>query len=233
MAEPKAPPKQSKPKPAKPGGRKQPPPEADKAPRKQQSGAAKARARKTKDVEAIREGFTKMLTMPALPAALAGDEWAADHFASQGPQLAEQLAAECERSDQLRSAALKLIQGQSVLVLGSAIFSYAVPPLMHYGVIPNVLGVPVRERPPGAARARPAEPAQAPSQPPAGDQGAAPYVRHPGGRVTRRDGSPLSQEDEARLAAAEAEALAEAEPTRAPAPDFGAAFGDGPPIEFG
>jgi hypothetical protein len=188
MARKKEPAKAPKP-PASKTGASQPPPESDKAPRRQKSGASKASERKGKELELIRSGFAELLTLPAMPMALAGDGWAADHFTTRGPLLAQRLAAECERNAELRKWCLKALQGQSVMMLGVELFMYAVPVGMHFGLIPGAeaLGVPVRKpkAPPAPAGPQPAE--------------APPFIRHPDGRVTRRDGSPLTGEDEADL----------------------------------
>jgi len=128
----------------------QPPPEADKPPRKrrQQGGASKRRQKVAKELGQIESAFTELLTFPAMPAAAAGDAWLADHFTERGPALASRLVAECERNERLRETCLKLIQGQSILLLGFEGFMYGAPVLMHFGIMPGAeqLGVPVVRR---------------------------------------------------------------------------------------
>jgi hypothetical protein len=114
------------------------------APPREKSGAQKRHARKAGDIQLIRSELEKFLTFPAMPAGMKGDQWAVDHFTVQGPALAAQIAAECERNDQLRKYCLQLVKGSSLAMLGVSVFMYAIPPLMHYGIVPGAerLGVP-------------------------------------------------------------------------------------------
>lgn len=165
------------PKPRRGRKPKQPPPEADAAPKsKPASGAAKRTAKKTRELALIQSGLTELLSFPAMAAGMAGDQWAVDHFTERGPALADRLTAECERNAQLRAMVLKIVQGQGYMMLVIELGLYAAPPLLHYGILPGAekIGVPTL---PGAQKGpqRPPGPPRAPRQP----QGAPPPPQPP------------------------------------------------------
>jgi hypothetical protein len=144
---------------------------ADAAPKaKSKSGAHKRTERKAAEIRLIREGFAELLCLPGFPAAIKGDQWAVDHFAIQGPRLANRIAKEAERNDAFRKQAVKLLAAQGAIMLGLDAFMYAVPALMHYGVLPGAdrMGVPVltKGKPPPEPPRRP-QPDPAPAAAPA------------------------------------------------------------------
>jgi hypothetical protein len=142
----------------------------DKAPRKQPSGAEKRAGRKAAELQLIGEFFNRWLTAPAVLMAAKGDAWAASHFTTQGPMLAEQIVAECERNTVLRDYCVKIAKAQAVLGLGGAIALYVGPMLMHYGIVPGgeMLGVPIvgAAKKPEGGKAPPFYQPKAPPPPP-------------------------------------------------------------------
>lgn len=167
----------------------------DKPPRrKQSSGAAKRSKKHKEEISLIESGFRELLTFPAMPAAMAGDQWAADHFSQRGPALAKRLAVECERNDQLRKICLSAVKGQTVVMLGFELIMYLGLPAMHYGLVPGgeQFGVPVLRKP--GRRAPFAEPEPEPEtvEDSADDMGEASYWQQDGAEapVEGRAGEP-------------------------------------------
>lgn len=111
------------------------------------------RARVTKKgTQQIEDALAEILQIPAVPAAVFGDHWMAEHFTVQGRAFANRIATVSERNPVLRAWCEKALEGESVAVLLMAGVMYAAPPLMHFGVIPGaeMLGVPklVKNAPP-------------------------------------------------------------------------------------
>lgn len=104
-----------------------------------------SRARVTKKgTQQIEDALAEILQIPAVPAAVFGDVWMADHFTTQGRAFAARIATVSERNPVLRAWCEKALEGESMAVLLMAAVMYAGPPLMHFGVIPGaeMLGVP-------------------------------------------------------------------------------------------
>jgi hypothetical protein len=156
--EPKAPPDRP------PSGMEDEPPGSADAP-----GDAPPRRRRSrvskKDTKAIEDALRELLQMPAVPAAMLGDEWMAAHFTRQGDALANKIAIVSERNPVLRSWCMKAMEGEGTAVLLIAALLYTAPPLFHFGVIPGgeVIGVPVLKM----NRQPATPPAPAPETPPA------------------------------------------------------------------
>lgn len=140
---------------AESGGAGQSPPSPDPEPPKDTppgnvsdppgDGRRPRRARVTKKgTQQIEDALAEILQIPAVPAAVFGDLWMADHFTVQGRALANRIATVSERNPVLRAWCEKALEGESVAVLLMAGVMYAAPPLMHFGVIPGgeLLGVP-------------------------------------------------------------------------------------------
>lgn len=98
-----------------------------------------------KGTQQIEEALAELLQIPAVPAAMFGDAWMAEHFTFQGRQLANRIAIVSERNPVLRSWCERMMEGESIAVLLMAGLMYAAPPLMHFGVIPggSMMGIPV------------------------------------------------------------------------------------------
>lgn len=121
------------------------PPEAPEKPKRRESKRTQARV-----TAQIESALAEILTMPAVPAAMFGDEWLSTHFADQGKALAKQIAAVSERNEVLRSWCVRAMEGESIAVLLIASVMYVYPPLVHFGVLPGpagLLGIPVLRRP--------------------------------------------------------------------------------------
>jgi len=111
------------------------------------------RAPRKATTRAIEDALAEILTMPALPCALIGDEWAADHFTIKGRELAATIAKVSERNPVLRKWCERAMQGESTAVLLMASIMYAYPPLLHWGVLPGpagIFGVPLQATAPEA-----------------------------------------------------------------------------------
>jgi hypothetical protein len=102
-----------------------------------------------KGTQAIEDALTEILQIPAVPAAMFGDNWMAEHFTVQGRQLANRIAITSERNPVLRGWCERAMEGEGIAVLLIASVMYAAPPLMHFGVIPGgqMMGIPVLRKP--------------------------------------------------------------------------------------
>jgi hypothetical protein len=107
-----------------------------------------------KDVEVL---LAEALKSPAVPAAMFGDEWAAEHFTLWGPALAHNLVQSAEHSPWLRrkleaAASGEAAMAQLMLVagLGASVAMYLAPPIVYWLNVPVpekarlLLGVPPR-----------------------------------------------------------------------------------------
>jgi hypothetical protein len=179
----------SEPKPKQLAAPKPPPgrkasPESDLPPKaKGKSGSAQRKEKRSRELAQIEEGFRELLSFPSYIAGMKGDAWAANHFTVAGPDLARQLAAQCERNDQFRKACLAVIGAQGFTMLALSLFMYAAPPLMHWGLIPGAagLGVPPAKPAPGP-QPPPAPMRQEPRPEPAPAPAPAPINADPAGR---------------------------------------------------
>ncbi|MGH9047725.1 MAG: hypothetical protein ACRDVW_10495 [Acidimicrobiales bacterium] len=103
----------------------------------QASGAAgvpeddKKRAKKFTSLE--RE-LAELLTFPAGPALMAGDQFCGQHFAVQGPMLARQLTIYAESHPSTYNTLIWLAKQGSLLVIATSIVGYMLPPMIHHGL---------------------------------------------------------------------------------------------------
>lgn len=100
--------------------------------------ARTAKARTTREIEAA---LTEILALPAIPFAIAGDEFCANHFTTASADFANKIAAQSERNETLRKWCERLLEGESLAVLLFAGMTYALPPLIHHNVIPGADGM--------------------------------------------------------------------------------------------
>lgn len=104
----------------------------------------------------LEQALAEILTFPAVPCAMVGDEWAATHFSTQGRAFAANLAKQAEKNPTLHKWCVRIAQGESVGMLGMSAVMYMVPPLIHWGLIPVPAAAreiipgmpPVKEQPP-------------------------------------------------------------------------------------
>lgn len=152
--------------PAGSGDKPPTPPAAEQPKRKRTRTSKKERTRQ------LENALAEILTLPAVPAAMTGDQWLYEHFSTQGPETAAKLAAASENNQTLRRILEQLTQGEGYATLVMAGMAYLLPPLLYFGVVPvpalkSVFSVPER-----GAREHPAA-APAPEREYAGDAGAA------------------------------------------------------------
>lgn len=174
-----------------------------------------------KGTQQIEDALTEILQIPAVPAAMFGDQWMAAHFTDQGRALANRIAVVSERNPVLRGWCERALEGESIAVLLMAGLMYAAPPLMHFGIIPGgqLLGVPV------LAKAKP----QGPGPVPAAESPPAPREPVP---AQQYGGSPVEPATEPAAEQTVPEAAINADADRVtPAAHFvGGENGDGPPL---
>lgn len=100
----------------------------------------------------LEEALAELLTMPAIPFTLAGDDFCSNHFLTTGPELAKKLAETSEHNETLRRILERIIVGESVAVLFMGLITYALPPMLHHRMIPGgdvvapMFGVPVEPK---------------------------------------------------------------------------------------
>jgi hypothetical protein len=95
------------------------------------------------DLRELEKLLADALASPAYACAMAGDEWAANHFTTQGPLLARNLVAAAEHNPWLRRKLEAAMEGgdlamQLVVMLGlsGSLLGYAAPPLIYWFNIP-------------------------------------------------------------------------------------------------
>lgn len=109
------------------------------------------------DLKALEQQLAEALKAPAVPAAMFGDEWAANHFTQAGPYLARNLVLASETNPWLRrkleNAATggdMMMQLMSLVGVGGALIMYVVPPVVWWFNLPlpeagrQMLGIPER-----------------------------------------------------------------------------------------
>lgn len=125
------------------------------------------------------DGLGQILSIPAMPAAMVGELWVANHFTNAGPQFAAQLVAASKTNVRLRTILEQAVAGESYAVLLIAAFGYAVPPILYFATgdhhpARTVLKVPPRQArgsvpgggfDPGSAAPGGGEPSRATSPP--------------------------------------------------------------------
>ncbi len=95
----------------------------------------------------LEQQLAALLCLPALPCDKMGDEFCANHFATQGPLLAMQLTVYSESHKATYETLMRLCQAGGILTLSVAVGMYALPPILHHAGGPDALkrsfGVPV------------------------------------------------------------------------------------------
>lgn len=111
---------------------------ADSAPKKRAAKPTEATTFTTGELE---HALAEILTFPAVPCAMVGDEWGANHFSTQGRVFAANLAKQAEKNPTLHKWCVRIAQGESVGMLAMSGAMYVLPPLVHWGIIPLPGGV--------------------------------------------------------------------------------------------
>lgn len=98
---------------------------------------------KSLELQEIEEALAEALRSPAIACALAGDEWAANHFTEQGPRLARNLIVASQHNPWLRRKLEAAQSGEEfalrVMTMGGlafAVFGYLAPPIVWWANIP-------------------------------------------------------------------------------------------------
>lgn len=110
------------------------------------------------DLRELESILSEAFQSPAMMCATFGDQWAANHFTSQGPYLARNLCVAAQHNPWLRrklesaatggDAAMKLV---TMLGVGGALFAYAIPPIVYWFNLPvpddarTMFGIPDRK----------------------------------------------------------------------------------------
>jgi hypothetical protein len=78
--------------------------------------------------------LAELLTFPAGPALMVGDEFCGQHFAMQGPMLARQLTIYAESHPSTYNTLTWLARQGSLLVIATSVVGYLLPPAIHHGL---------------------------------------------------------------------------------------------------
>lgn len=132
---------------------------------------------KEADLKALETLLAETLRTPALAAAMAGDEWAADHFTRNGPYLARNLIVASEHNPWLRHKLEEMAAGEAAMMTAislvpvmGGLMLYLVPPIVYWFNLPvpdsarQRFGIPDRKEQPPTYAATPE------STPPADDE---------------------------------------------------------------
>lgn len=136
------------------------PPRGDKRPRAKSKRPKMPPAPSKVDLKDLERMLAEALTAPAMACAMYGDEWAANHFTTQGPYLARNLVLASESNPWLRRKLEAAATGQDAAVaaiamlgVAGALFGYAVPPIVHFLNLPvpdrarDMFGIPPARNP--------------------------------------------------------------------------------------
>lgn len=88
-------------------------------------------------IRQLEDRLTQLLSMPALPMAMVGDAWPAEHVAKKAPPLAHQIVEAAKERPALLSRLLSLLEASGPAELLIAAGMYLIPLLIYYGVIPG------------------------------------------------------------------------------------------------
>lgn len=137
------------------------------------AGRPSAAGKLASETRQIEQALAQLLSVPAIPCAMLGHKWPADHFTTAGPMLAKNLADVAQTNPRLRDLLLKLSQGDSYATILIGTFAYAVPPAIYF-LAPQTSAL----RPTFGVPSIPATgaPQHAPAAPPANGTGAATSV---------------------------------------------------------
>lgn len=129
----------------------------DKRPKRKPKRPKMPDAPRKVDLKELEATIAEALKAPAMPAAMFGDEWAANHFTMSGPYLARNLVLASEHNPWLRmkleqaatggDAMMKMV---SLVGVGGALFGYAIPPIVYWFNLPvpaktrEMFGIPPR-----------------------------------------------------------------------------------------
>jgi len=152
----------------------------DQQPRDRRPGSRKPKAPrkapppKSLDLRELEEVLAEGLKSPAMMCAAVGDEWAAMHFVTWGPQLARNLVRAAEHNPWLRkrleraaSGADMMLQLVTIVGVAGSFGMYMLPPMVHWFNLPvpdkarEMMNIPPRQDAPAPPTAPPTAPAPA------------------------------------------------------------------------
>jgi hypothetical protein len=147
----------------------------DQRPRRKSKPPRKPPPPKSVDLRELEQALAEALKSPAVPCAMFGDAWAADHFTNHGPYLARNLMLAAEHNPWLRRKLEAAAQGGDLMMqlftlggLAAALGLYLIPPLVWWLNLPlgdqarAMFGIPNRNAgPPPPTAAQAAQPAPA------------------------------------------------------------------------
>ncbi len=94
----------------------------------------KESSRRAKKFITLERELAELLTFPAGPALMAGDQFCGEHFAVQGPQLARQLTIYSETHPSTFDTLQWMARQGSLLVIATSVVGYLLPPAIHHGL---------------------------------------------------------------------------------------------------
>jgi hypothetical protein len=95
---------------------------------------ASTKARRAKKYLDLEKELAVVLMLPAMPAEMAGDQYCAMHFATQGPVLAFRLTLYAETHEATFKLLCQIVEAGGIFTLIIAVAGYALPPLLHHGM---------------------------------------------------------------------------------------------------
>lgn len=138
----------------------------DQRPRRKSKTARKPPPPAKDELRELEQILAEALKSPAIVAAMAGDEWSANHFTMAGPALARNLVVASEHNPWLRRKLLAASSGGDMMMqlmtmvgVGGAMVMYIVPPVVYWFNLPvpdkgrEMFGIPERREhePPASA----------------------------------------------------------------------------------
>lgn len=94
-------------------------------------GITKARSKRFVDLE---KELAILLTLPGPAFEAGGDTYCASHFMMQGPLLASRLTSYAETNPATAQFLERIVSAGGIAIVAVAIFSYALPPMLHHGL---------------------------------------------------------------------------------------------------
>lgn len=98
------------------------------------SAAPDPPSKRAKKYVLLERELADLLTFPAGPALMAGDQFCSQHFAVQGPALARQLTIYAESHPSTYDMLVWMASQGSLLVIAMSVIGYLLPPMIHHGL---------------------------------------------------------------------------------------------------
>lgn len=117
-----------------PPGPREPAAAGEPAPKRR--GRPKGDAQLKLDLKEIEDKLATLLETPAIPMAVAGDVWPAQHIEQRAKPLAKAISQACKDNPQLREKLLQYLRVGDSASLILAVGVFLVPILIYYGILP-------------------------------------------------------------------------------------------------